>query len=86
MDQYPEDLAYFPFRFVVSAVATDDRFPDTPLSLEFSLRLPQNFAPFAPSFGRPSVTTITTSPMTTQSQLISDCNVTVGGVTDKSFN
>ena len=64
-DQQPVDLAYFIFRSVVSNVATDDRIPDKYLSLEFSLRLPQTLAVLVPSFDRPSVTIVTTLPMTT---------------------
>ena len=41
-DNRPVDLTYFTFRSVVNAADIDNRAPDTSLSLEFFLRLPQS--------------------------------------------
>ena len=86
LDQRPADLTYFIFHSVVSAVATNKRAPDKSSSLEFSLRFPQTLTHYAPSFGRSSVTTVTTSPMIIQSQPLSDCSTKLGDFSDVSFD
>ena len=41
-DNHAADITFFYFRSTVLASAIDQRFPSTPLSLDFSLRLPQS--------------------------------------------
>ena len=61
--QRPDDFAYFTFRAVVSTHLVDKRAPEKTLSLEFSLRLPQNFQP-AVVIPTPPGTLITQIPAT----------------------
>ena len=64
--QRPDDLAYFTFRAVVSAHLIDKRAPEKTLSLELSLRLPQQLQPAA-VIPTPSGTPTTQTPATNSS-------------------
>ena len=61
-DNCPIDRTHFTFRSVLFAITVDARAPNKTLSIEFSLRLPQNIGSLSPSTGLPVAATHPTIP------------------------
>ena len=85
LNQRPADLAYFTFRSIVLAIIVDKRAPDKVLSLEFSLRLPQNFQSAA-SISIPPGTPATKPPLATKTPpSVNARSIVLDSYTDESL-
>ena len=67
-DNSPVDFIYFMFCSMINAADIENRAPDTSLSLEFSLRLPQTFQFLPPSSRFLTTQTVATSLVSSISQ------------------
>ena len=83
--QRPVDLAYLTFCSIVLAIIVDKRAPDKVLSLEFSLRLPQNFQSAA-STSIPPGTPATKPPLATKTPpSVNARSIVLDSYTDESL-